>query len=86
MIFKNKRSEIEIINEILNTARNEAKKTCLLYKTNLCYNHFVEYLDFLIDKEFINKNGEMEKGNTYLITEKGEKFLDSIENVIHLSR
>ncbi len=26
MIFKNKRSEIEIINKILNTAKGEAKK------------------------------------------------------------
>ena len=86
MIFKNKRSEIEIIDELLSTAKNEAKKTRLLYKTNLCYSHFIEYLDFLMEKEFINKNGEMQKGNTYLITEKGERFLDSIEDVIQLSR
>ena len=90
MIFKNKRSEIEIIGKILTKARQESKKTSLLYNTNLCYSHFLEYLDFLIDKNFIDvKNGKPHGNssrNTYYVTEKGEKFLHCIENVIYLAK
>lgn len=86
MIFKNKRSEIEIIDEILTTAQQEPKKTCLLYKTNLCYTHFTEYLDFLLEKDFIDIKNGFHSSHTYYVTEKGEKFLDSIENVIQLSK
>jgi len=86
MIFEKKRSEIEILNEILITAQKKAKKTSLLYNTNLCYNHFTEYLNFLLEKNFIDIKNEIRSGNTYHITEKGEKFLNSIENVIKQSR
>ena len=86
MIFKSKRSEIEILNEILSIAKLEAKKTCLLYNTNLCYNHFLEYLNFLLEKDFIEMKNSDNSGNIYFITKKGEKLLDSIHNVIHLSK
>ena len=86
MIFKNKRSEIEIMNTILTIARKEARKTCLLYNTNLCYNNFLEYLNFLLDKKFIEIKNINNSGNIYYVTDKGERFLNSIENVIHLTK
>lgn len=81
VIFETKRSELEIVEEILSLAQEETKKTWLMYQTNLCYSQFVLYLDFLLKKQFI----ETHNGNgmsTYKITEKGKQFLESIDSVL----
>ncbi len=81
VISKNKRSDMEIIAQMLSLAREETKKTRLMYLTNLCYNQLVYYIDFLVDKGFLDiKNGT--KGNRYCISEKGKEFLDNIEKVL----
>ena len=82
MIFGNKRSESEIIAQILYSAGEEAKKTQLLYKANISYTHFIKYFNFLLDKQFIEvKNGKT-VGKVYHTTEKGEHFLENINNVL----
>ena len=81
MISKNKRSDIEIIAHMLTLAQEETKKTHLMYQTNLCYTQLVYYMDFLVNKGFLEiKNGG--QSNHYLITEKGREFLGNIEKVI----
>ncbi len=82
MIFENKRSEIEIIGKILSTAKTKAKKTHMMYNTNLCYTHFIEYMDFLLEKNFIKSENGNPSGKIYSLTDKGEKFLDNINNVL----
>jgi len=72
-----KRSKLEIIRDILNVIRNKngkIKPTHILYKSNLSYSMMEEYLNELIEKEFII---EMKKENnkTYSITEKGSSYL-----------
>lgn len=82
MIYNNKRSETEIIANILTSAMVDVKKTQLLYKTNISYTHFIRYFNFLIDKQFIEiKNGNP-SGKLYHTTKKGEVFLDNINNVL----
>ena len=85
MISKNKRDDIEIMAQMLSLALKETKKTHIMYKTNLCYNQLVSYMDFLIEKGFlgVKKGG---KGNLYLITDKGKEFLENIQNVIIQAR
>jgi predicted transcriptional regulator len=83
VIFETKRSELEIVEEILSLAREETKKTWLMYQTNLCYSQFVLYLNFLIEKKFLEiHNGVAYGTSTYMITEKGKQFLQSIDTVL----
>lgn len=81
MIFEKKRSEMEIIGEMLSFARKDIKKTRLMYQTNLCHGHFHRYLGFLLDKQFLDiKNGSSE-GCFYFVTEKGREFLSCLNQV-----
>ena len=82
VIFGNKRSESEILAQILYAAESHAKKTQLLYKANISYTHFIKYFDFLLDKNFIEIKEGNPYGTVYQTTEKGEQFLDSINNIL----
>ena len=82
MISENKRSEIEIIYQILNACQKGVKKTPLLHKTNLCFPHFISYISFLKNKGIIgiNNNNSYE---IYKITSKGEKILLNIRTLFN---
>ncbi|MCJ7570795.1 MAG: winged helix-turn-helix domain-containing protein [Candidatus Thermoplasmatota archaeon] len=82
MIFANKRSESEIIAQILYSAEKETKKTQLLYKANISYKHFTKYFNFLLEKEFIKIKKQNNTTKIYQTTEKGEHFLKDINNVL----
>jgi len=83
VIFETKRSELEIVEEILSLAQEEKKKTWLMYQTNLCYSQFVLYLNFLLEKKFLEThNGSANGSSTYKITEKGKQFLVSVDSVL----
>lgn len=82
LIFRNKRSESEIIDQMLSLAREDVKKTRLMYQTNLCYNHFIKYMNFLREKGFLKVKQDNPSGKVYYTTKKGEKFLESIKNVL----
>jgi predicted transcriptional regulator len=58
------------------------KKTPLMYQTNLCYSHFLAYMQFLIKKGFLGEKIEDHTGTIYYTTEKGRQFLESIETVL----
>lgn len=81
MIFGNKRGEIEIIAQILISAKNKVKKTHLLYSTNISYTNFIKYFDFLINKGFIVEKDGNPGGKVYQITEKGEQLLENINKL-----
>ena len=86
MIFGNKRSESEILSQILFSAERDAKKTQLLYKANISYTHFNKYLEFLLEKDFIEAINKNDLGKVYHITEKGQHFLKNIDNVLQQIR
>lgn len=48
----------------------------------MCYVHFTEYMNFLLEKEFLGVKKSNPVGNVYYTTEKGKKFLGSIKNVL----
>jgi len=62
------------------------KPTHLMYKANLSYAQLKTYLDQLVEKEFV---GEMEndKKNTYIIiTDKGDKFIQKLQEMRQFER
>jgi predicted transcriptional regulator len=63
------RSSFDIIAEILETAKNGAKKTRIMYACGLSYLFVQKYLDLLLE------TGLLRIGTSYHTTDKGMGFL-----------
>jgi predicted transcriptional regulator len=77
-----RRSNIEIIYEMLRIGADGAGKTEIMYAANMSYTQIQKYLKFLIAQGLIDK---VEIGNpsvTYIVTEKGKRLYKSIESVL----
>jgi len=86
MKINQRRSNIEIIAEMLKVGENGAGKTKIMYNANLSYTQIQKYLGFLMSQGFIDR---MEMGNpsvTYQITESGLKLLESINSLMEMLR
>ena len=81
MIVNDKRSETEIIHELLFTAQTDIKKTQLMYKTNMTYFQLNKYLDFMLEKGLIKEKERTSDGKIYYTTDKGKELLESIDIV-----
>ncbi|MBI4302973.1 MAG: hypothetical protein HY665_01345 [Chloroflexi bacterium] len=84
MKVNHRRSNIEIIADMLRVGENGAGKTEIMYSTNMSYSQIQKYLNFLMTSDFITK---LEIGNpviTYQVTDKGLKLLRSIESVTEM--
>ena len=79
-----RRSNIEIIADMLRVGENGAGKTEIMYSANMSYSQIQKYLSFLINHGFIDR---VEVGNpvvTYRVTEKGSGLLKSIDTVLEV--
>jgi len=79
-----RRSNIEIIADMLKVGENGAGKTRIMYNANLSYSQIQKYLGFLVSHGFINK---IEMGNpavTYKVTDSGLKLLNTISNILEM--
>jgi predicted transcriptional regulator len=79
-----RRSNIQIIRDMLKVGENGAGKTEIMYSANMSYSQIQKYLRFLIVHGFIDK---VEVGNpvvTYLVTDKGLSLLKSIDTVLEV--
>ena len=79
-----RRSNIEIIADMLKVGENGAGKTRIMYNANLSYSQIQKYLGFLMSQGFIDR---IEVGNpavTYQVTDSGLKLLESINNVVEM--
>ena len=84
MKMNRRRSNIEIIAEMLRIGENGAGKTKIMYNANLSYTQIQKYLGFLMGQGFIDK---MEIGNpsvTYQVTENGLKLLEGINSLMEM--
>ena len=84
-MVNNRRSEIEIIGEILKLSSNGAKKTEILYQGNFSYAQLQKYLIFLLEKNILEENEIRNNGATtkfYKTTEKGLLFLEDVKRVL----
>ena len=85
-MFNKRRSEIQIISDILCLSKNGAKKTEILYKNNMSFSQLNNYLSVLLDKNIIeeiitqNNNGKYNK--IYRTTENGNDLLDDINKIM----
>ena len=82
--MNNRRSNIEIIADMLRVGENGAGKTEIMYSANMSYTQIQKYLGFLLSHEFINR---VEVGNpvvTYQVTDKGLNLLNNIDSIMEV--
>ena len=80
MKVNQRRSNFEIIADMLKVGENGAGKTKIMYNANMSYNQIQKYLGYLIGQGLIEK---MKIGNpsaTYQVTENGLKLLQLINS------
>lgn len=73
-----KRSSLEILQEIIRLARDGNKKTRIMYGANLSYDMLSKYLDFLLVKGFITVD---EATGKFGVTASGHEFLRDLDKV-----
>lgn len=71
------RDRIEIIADILNIAKDGARKTQIMYKGNLSYKLLMRYLELVVGSGLVFFG---ENSNVYRLTEKGLTFLRNFED------
>ena len=71
-----KRSDIDIMANILSEANKGTKKTHIMYKCNLSHKQLQVYLQLLLDMKFLT-TPENSKLNYFRTTPEGFKFLDA---------
>ncbi|MFC1846385.1 winged helix-turn-helix domain-containing protein [Chloroflexota bacterium] len=82
--MNNRRSNIQIMRDMLKVGENGAGKTEIMYSANMSYTQIQKYLSFLISHGFIDK---VEVGNPvvrYTVTEQGRSLLRSINTVLEV--
>ena len=74
-----KRSDIDIMANILSVAKKGAKKTPIMYKCNLSHSQLQVYLQILNEMGFLASHSKKEgaKLNYFKTTSKGFEFLDA---------
>ena len=76
MIFNNKRTEIEIVYDLLSSAQKEIIQTRLMYKVNMPYIQFKKYLIVLMEKGLLSENNTNNNGGkVYNITTEGKELM-----------
>jgi len=68
-----KRNHFHIIAEILETAKDGAKKTRIMYRCNLSYRQTKKLVSHLLETELLTV------GSSYHTTEKGLQFLKAYQ-------
>jgi len=79
-----RRSNIEIIADMLRVGENGAGKTEIMYTANMSYSQIQRYLDYLVNHGFINK---VKMDNTvvaYQVTDSGLKLLRVIDTLMRM--
>jgi len=79
-----RRSNIEIIADMLQVGENGAGKTEIMYSANMSYAQIQKYLGFLLSHGFINKVKVGNPAVTYQVTDKGGELLKNINCIIEI--
>jgi len=84
-ILNHRRSDIDIVHDILTLTQDGVRKTKILYQVNLSYTQLKNYLLFLVSNNFIEevvKDDNHGPHMTYQATEKGLCFMEDINKVM----
>ncbi len=65
------RNKLQIIAEILETIKDGARKTHIMYRANLSYKLLCKYLGDVLECEF----ARIEDGDRYVVAPRGKRFL-----------
>ena len=77
-----RRSNIEIIADMLRVGENGAGKTEIMYSANMSYSQIQRYLDYLVNQGFINKVNMDNTMVAYQVTDSGLKLLKAIDTLM----
>lgn len=79
-----RRSNIEIIADMLRVGENGAGKTEIMYTANLSYSQIQKYLEYLVNQGFVNKVNMDNTMVAYQVTENGFKLLKAIDTLMEI--
>ncbi len=79
-----RRSNIEIIADMLKVGENGAGKTEIMYTANMSYSQIQKYLSYLVNQGFVNKINMDNTMVAYQVTESGLKLLKAIETLMEM--
>ena len=79
-----RRSNIEIIADMLRVGENGAGKTEIMYTANMSYSQIQRYLDYLVHQGFINKINMDNTMVAYQVTDSGFKLLKAIDTLMNM--
>ncbi len=79
-----RRSNIEIIADMLRVGENGAGKTEIMYTANMSYNQIQKYLEYLVNQGFINKVNMDNTMVAYQVTDTGFKLLKAIDTLLNM--
>ena len=80
--MEHRRSNIEIIADMLRAGGNGAGKTEIMFSANMSYSQLQKYLGFLVAHGFIDRLTAENSHFNYRITDKGSNLVESINNVL----
>ncbi|KPK22651.1 MAG: hypothetical protein AMJ70_05435 [Dehalococcoidia bacterium SG8_51_3] len=84
MRVNKRRSDVEIIAEMLRIGENGAPKTKMMYNANLSYSQTKKYLHFLTSQGYLNIMGTGNPSVKYHVTERGLSLLKCIDGFIEI--
>jgi predicted transcriptional regulator len=76
-----RRSDIEIIADMLKVGENGAGKTEIMYSANMSYSQIQKYLGYLVAHGFIDKIKMGNPSVTYQVTDNGLRLLQLINSI-----
>jgi predicted transcriptional regulator len=79
-----RRSNIEIIADMLRVGENGAGKTEIMYTANMSYSQIQKYLDYLVNQGFVNKVNMDNTMIAYQVTDSGFKLLKAIDTLMEM--
>lgn len=84
MTSPNRRSNIEIIADILRLGQSSAGKTQIMYNVNMSHSQMEKYIKFLLSGHFLQLGvdaGSARRPLTYRTTAKGKRLLKDIDRI-----
>src|SRR4030042_879159 len=79
-----RRSNIEIIADMLRVGENGAGKTEIMYTANMSYSQIQKYLEYLVNQGFVNKVNIDNSVHAYQVTGSGLKLLKAIDTLMEM--
>jgi predicted transcriptional regulator len=79
-----RRSNIEIIADMLRVGENGAGKTEIMYSANMSYSQIQKYLEYLVNQGFVNKVRMDNTMIAYQVTGTGLKLLKAIDTLMQM--